>query len=90
MAKIFIPSTLAALSGGSTNFELEGGSVREILRALEQKCPGIGQKIFNEGELVNNFVNIFVDDKDFRYIKGLNTPVSSGSKIVIMVAIAGG
>ena len=36
------------------------------------------------------FVNLYVNDEDVRYLKGLETPVAEGDVISILPAVAGG
>ena len=44
----------------------------------------------NQTSNVLQFVNIYVNDEDVRYLKGLETPVEEGDVISILPAVAGG
>ena len=64
--------------------------IGEVLRNLERACPGIGARLLDEKGAVRRYVNIFQNDEDIRFLKGLETPVAEGDKVSIIPAIAGG
>jgi molybdopterin synthase sulfur carrier subunit len=86
-----IPTQLRPLAGGSSEAQLEGSTVAEVLKALESAHPGFSDRLFDEntGKL-RRFVNVFVADEDIRFLDGLETPVSDGSTVSIVPAVAGG
>src|SRR4051794_22398899 len=43
---IRIPTTLRTLTGGSAQIEVEGGTVGEVLTALEADHPGFKERLF--------------------------------------------
>jgi molybdopterin converting factor small subunit len=43
-----------------------------------------------EGDGVPSFLNVFVDGDDMRLLSGLDTTVTSTSKILLLPAVAGG
>jgi MoaD family protein len=74
---------------GQAVVEVAGNSVQSALEQLGQKCPGISQRIFENGQ-VRRFVNIYVNDEDIRYLDNLKTPVKDGDEVSIIPAVAGG
>ena len=87
---IRIPTTLRTLTGGSSEVQVEGGTVGEALDALDAAHPGFGERLFDESGKLRRFVNVFVDDEDLRFLQGVDTPVAERSVVSIVPAVAGG
>jgi len=91
--KIIIPSPLRNLSNGerSVNIELEENStILDSINKLNNIYSGISAKIIDENKSLHNFVNIFMDGEDVRYMEGIDTKLIPGSEISIVPAVAGG
>jgi molybdopterin converting factor small subunit len=87
---IRIPTTLRTLTGGTSEVQVEGGTVGEALDALDAAHPGFRDRLFDESGSLRRFVNVFLADDDVRYLDGTATPVPDGSEISIIPAVAGG
>lgn len=87
---IRIPTTLRTLTGGSSEVQVEGANVGEVLDALESAHPGFKERLLDEQGGLRRFVNVFVADDDVRYLDGLGTPVPDGETVSIIPAVAGG
>ena len=75
---------------GNKEVEVQGGNISELLDDLEGRFPGfLRQLVDDEGEL-HQFVNIYLNDEDIRYIGGIDTAVKDGDMIDILPALAGG
>ncbi len=85
-----IPTPLQALTGGAAEVEASGRSVREILQDLDKRYAGILERLCEENGDLRRFVNIFVNDEDIRFLKGLDTEVQDGDEVSVVPAIAGG
>ena len=85
-----IPTQLRPISGGKSEVAVDATSVAEALKALEAAHPGFGDRLFDEGGSLRRFVNVFVADEDIRFLDGLETPLSDGSTVSIIPAVAGG
>ena len=85
-----IPTTLRPLTGGSSEVQVEAGTVAEVLSVLEMSHPGFGDRILDEFGQLHRFVNVFVSDDDVRFLDGLNTTVPDGGTVAIVPAVAGG
>ncbi|MBT36555.1 MAG: molybdopterin synthase sulfur carrier subunit [Chloroflexi bacterium] len=91
--KIIIPSPLRNLSNGerSVNIELdENSTILDSINKLDDIYSGISAKIIDENNSLHNFVNIFMDGEDVRYMQGVDTKLIPGSEISIVPAVAGG
>ena len=85
-----IPTTLRPLAGGSSEVEVEGGTVGDVLKALDSDHPGFSDRLLDDEGGLRKFVNIFVADDDVRFLDGLATPVPDGETVAIIPAVAGG
>jgi len=90
MAKVRIPTQLRTLTGGSSEVEVAGGTVGEVLAALDTAHPGFKGRLFDDDGKLRRFVNVFVADEDVRFLDGLGTAVPSGTTVSIIPAVAGG
>lgn len=90
MATIRIPTQLRNLVDNQSELAIDGGTVGEVLKALDTAHPGFGERIFDEGGKLRRFVNVFVDDEDLRFLQGLDTPLTERSVVSIVPAVAGG
>ena len=85
-----IPQLLRNLTNGEREVQIEAATLREAIDALDQRYPGIRQRLVNgEGELLR-YVNLFVNDQDVRLLSGLDTPLPEGAEVAIVPAMAGG
>jgi sulfur-carrier protein len=87
---IRIPTTLRTLTGGQSQVQVEGGTVGEVLGALDAAHPGFADRLFDEEGNLRRFVNVFVADDDVRYLDGVGTAVPDGETVSIIPAVAGG
>jgi sulfur-carrier protein len=85
-----VPAQLRTLTGGAGEVKVEGGTVGEVLKALDSAHPGFGERLFDENGSLRRFVNVFVADEDVRFLEGLATEVGSGQTVSIVPAVAGG
>jgi molybdopterin converting factor small subunit len=86
MAVVCVREPLRTLAGGRAEHELEGGTVIELLRALEVRHPNISGWILDERGLIRRHINVFVNGE-----RGDEaTAVRSGDRIDVVPAITGG
>ena len=85
-----IPTQLRNLAGGAAEVSLDGATVGEVLGALDGAHPGFGERLFDDSGELRRFVNVFVADEDIRFMQGLETPVTDGTAVSIIPAVAGG
>ena len=91
--KIIIPSPLRTFTKGerSVAIQLEdNSSILDSIEKLESIFPGISSKIIDEKNSLHNFVNIFMDGEDVRYLDGIKTYLIPNCEISIVPAVAGG
>ena len=89
-AKVYIPTPLRTYTDNQESVELEGVTVKEVLENLAQEYSDLRKHLFNEEGKLRNFVNIYVNDEDIRYLQREETPISDSDSISIVPSIAGG
>ena len=85
-----IPTTLRSLAAGSSEVQVDGETVGQVLGNLDDAHPGFRDRLLDESGGLRRFVNVFVADDDVRYLQGLDTPVPDGETVAIIPAVAGG
>jgi molybdopterin synthase sulfur carrier subunit len=88
--EVRLPTVLRSHAGGASTVTLDGATIGEVLGKLVAEYPGMAGQVIQEDGSLHKFVNIYVNDDDVRYLKGLDTPVADGAEISILPAVAGG
>ena len=89
MTTIRIPPTLRAEVGGERQVPAEGGTVRELIDDLVSRFPTLRTQLVEDDDIAP-FVNVYVEGEDVRTLDGLDTPVATGSTVILLPAMAGG
>ncbi len=85
-----IPTQLRAAAEGNAETEVEGATVGEVLGGLTERYGELRGRIYDEDGSLRRFVNVYVAGEDIRFLEGLSTPVTDGSELTILPAVAGG
>ncbi|HLI16573.1 MAG TPA: ubiquitin-like small modifier protein 1 [Acidimicrobiales bacterium] len=88
--EVRVPTLLRSATGGQATVSVEGGTVGEVLRALEAAHPGLAGQVLTADGSLHRFVNVYVNDDDVRYLDQLDTKVAADDVISILPAVAGG
>jgi len=89
MTSIKIPSPLRVYTNNQAQISVSGSDVGAALTDLVTQYPELRQHLFNGNEL-RNFVNVFIDDEDIRFLDGLKSAISADDNLRIIPSIAGG
>ncbi len=87
MPTVYIPTLLQSLTGGRAAVEAEGGTVGEVIEALERCWPGLRERLVEQGRLRPN-ISVAVDGEVSPL--GLLEGVSPRSEVHFVAAIRGG
>jgi sulfur-carrier protein len=85
-----IPTQLRAATGGTTEAQLDGATVEEVLDGLFDRFGELRERISDEDGSLRRFVNVYLSGEDIRFLDGLQTPVTDGAELTILPAVAGG
>ncbi|MEE9270349.1 MAG: molybdopterin-synthase adenylyltransferase MoeB [Candidatus Krumholzibacteria bacterium] len=87
---VMIPTPLRQFVGKRDSVELEARTVGKLLAALVEKHPDLGRHLYTDDGSLRSFVNVYVNDKDIRYLERTATTVNDGDVVSIVPSIAGG
>jgi adenylyltransferase/sulfurtransferase len=88
--EVQIPTALRSYADGRETLEIAGDTVEAILQAIASGYPDLKPHLFSPDGSLRNFVNIYVNDDDVRYLQNRETPLKDGDVITIVPAVAGG
>lgn len=87
MSTVFIPAQLRELTGGVTELELSGATVRQLLTQLEDRFPGISARLCT-GDALSPSLAVSIDGSISS--KGLQAKVEGAREVHFLPAIGGG
>ena len=76
--------------GGASEISIAAGTVREALAYLEQHQPALYRNICDETGAVRRHLNVFVNEDNVRFLKGVDTPLAEGDIVTALPAVSGG
>jgi sulfur-carrier protein len=90
MGIVYVASTLAKFTEDKRIHNVQGATVEDILRGLEQRYPDFRNQACGADGGLKPHVAIFVNDRDIRGTENLQTPLTERDEVSIISAIAGG
>lgn len=89
--KVHIPTPLRPFVDNQDVVELESVStVKEVVRRLTEINGELSKYLLDEDGRIRNFVNVYLNEEDIRYLDGEDTALKSGDVLSIIPSIAGG
>jgi molybdopterin converting factor small subunit len=87
MSELHLPITLPTLFDDlPRQLEIEAATVNEAFDRLEERWPGIRDRLVEPGPALRPHINVFVD----REQAALDTSIGAGSRVDVIAAISGG
>ena len=87
---IHIPTPLRPFTDKQESVQVSGGTVGELLADLTKKYDGLRKHLYTDEGKLRNFVNVYLNDEDIRYLQREATPVKPGDSLSIVPSVAGG
>lgn len=88
--EVRIPSLLRRIVGGEKSVSGEGGTIGQVLDDIEARFPDFKSRLIGEDGKLHQFIGIYLNDEDVRFLNELETAVADGDVISILPAAAGG
>ncbi len=85
-----IPTPLRRVTDGQDKVNTEGETLRQLIDSMESQYPGIKERLCDEDGNLRNFVNVFVNGEDVRFMDGIDSATGDGDEVSIVPAVAGG
>jgi molybdopterin synthase sulfur carrier subunit len=86
MATVRLRGQLEKLAGGTSELEVEGTTVTQLLQQLEADHGALEGWILDERGVLRRHINVFVNGE----LAKPDSAISAGDKIEILPAISGG
>jgi molybdopterin converting factor small subunit len=87
MAELHLPAVLPPLFPGlPRELEVEAGTVDEAIDRLNERWPGLRDRLVEQGPALRPHINVYVD----RERGGLETTLRPASRVDVIAAISGG
>ena len=88
--QVRIPTPLRRLTDGQDKVQAEGVTIDDVISSLEAQFPGMRERVCDEQGELRNFVNVYINGEDVRFLHGLDTGTDAGDELSIVPAVAGG
>ena len=87
MAVVVLPRSLVVLfPGAERRVNAHGSTVAELIDALDERWPGVRDRLLERGSALREFINVYVDGQP----ADLGSAVVPGCTVHILPAVAGG
>ena len=87
MADLHLPPTLTSLFADlPRRVEVDAPTVLAAIDELEERCPGIRDRLLEPGPTIRPHIHVYVD----RERAALESPISERSRVDVIAAISGG
>ena len=88
--KILIPTPLRPYAEKKESIQFDARTVGEALDELTGRYAELRKHLYADDGRLRNFVNVYVNDEDIRFLQKEKTPLKEGDTISIIPSIAGG
>jgi molybdopterin synthase sulfur carrier subunit len=88
--KVRIPTPLRKLTHDEELVQIDATTVGGAITELQNRYPGIKERLVDDTGNVRKFVNVYVNEEDIRFLQNQQTALKDGDEISIIPAIAGG
>ena len=90
MSILILPSSLTRFTKGKKEIHTEASTIREALNEIFLDYPELKNSIIDDKGNIRRFVNIYISEKDIRFIENQDSKLKKGDEITIITAVAGG
>ncbi|MDA1347988.1 MAG: MoaD family protein [Chloroflexi bacterium] len=85
-----IPTPIRRVTNGEDRVAVDAETLQGVIQAMEDQYPGVKARLCDDQGEIRNFVNIYINGEDVRFLEGLGSSTKSGDEISIVPAVAGG
>ncbi|MDR1685704.1 MAG: MoaD/ThiS family protein [Desulfovibrio sp.] len=87
---LLIPSALRSFTDRQATVRVEANTVGEALAALTDTYPDIRRHLYDDGNALRPFVNLYLGETNIKNTGGTATPLKDGDEVALVPSIAGG
>ena len=89
-AKVRIPVAFRKYVKNQTEIDVEGDTLGKVMAGLIETIPEIKGKLYDDDGQIRKYLNIYINQKDVRYLNGVNSSVKDGDEIALIPTVVGG
>jgi MoaD family protein len=87
---VSLSGALASVAGVTT-LEIDAASLSEVLDGLCARYGGaFSEKLYDANGKPRRFINIYVNGRDYRFLKKLDTELAHRDEVSLIPAVSGG
>lgn len=87
---IEIPTAFRRFTDGTPKLESGAQTVADALKDLVTRYPALSRHVRDDDGQIRQFINIYLNDEDIRFLSGESSPLKDGDKLLLVPSIAGG
>src|SRR6266481_8921585 len=87
---IEIPTAFRRFTDGQPKVDCSAVTIAEALNQLTAKFPDLGRHVRDDQGQIRQFLNVYLNDEDIRFLGGEECTVKEGDKVLLVPSIAGG
>ena len=87
---IEIPTAFRRFTDGTPKVDCSATTIAGALNELTARFPDLSRHVRDESGQIRQFLNVYLNDEDIRFLADKETAVKEGDEISIVPAIAGG
>lgn len=87
---IEIPTAFRRFTDGAPKVDCNAATVAEALDVLTERFPGLSRHVRDESGQIRQFLNIYLNEEDIRFLGGESCTVKEGDRVLLVPSIAGG
>jgi len=76
--------------GGVVQLEIKAGNISQLIGNLTNEFPDLKERFYDSQGSLSEFINIYVNEEDSRFLEGEKTHLNDRDTIDIILPIAGG
>jgi molybdopterin synthase sulfur carrier subunit len=80
------PALVRLFPGAAARLDVPAASVSEIIDALDERWPGMRDRLIDSTPRIRRHINVFVEGRR----AALDTPLDPGARVFIITAVSGG
>lgn len=85
-----IPTAFRRFTAGAPSLECAPGTLATVLDQLTAHFPEIARHLRDEQGQIRQFLNIYLNEEDIRFLGGEACSVRDGDRVTLVPSIAGG
>ncbi|WP_338067478.1 ubiquitin-like small modifier protein 1 [Methanohalophilus halophilus] len=75
---------------GTSEIEVNGDTVSEILDEIIAKYPNLEELIFEDGKKLRGYINILINGENIQHIEGTDSTITEKDEVAIFPPVSGG